>query len=98
MKPFLLNLKCDAQQLDTPTLHFDEALSLSVVSDTGLPLADSIHLVATATKTEAAPERDDEDVDYFIDMVDDESVVMSQRSVLATLTKTAAEKESDDSD
>jgi hypothetical protein len=94
MKPFLLNLKSDAHAPMVPTVVFDERLSLNVACDTGVPLASTSHLLATSTKTEAVPERDDDDPDYSID----ESPVFPDTTSLATLTKTSAEKESDDSD
>ena len=90
----MLHLMTEAHPANVPTIRFDEELSLNVISGTGLPLASSNHLLATATKTEAAPERDDADPDYSSDIMEPSS----RATVLATLTKTSAEKESDDSD
>jgi hypothetical protein len=95
MKPFLLHFRSDACKLNVPTMAFDEKLSLNVVSDTGVPLASTGYLLATATKTEAAPESDDSDPDYSLD---DKSNHENYSTILATVTKTAAKQESDDED
>ncbi len=88
MRPFLLNLRSEANELDLPHLTFDEALSVNLISESGEPLAGTRHLLATQTKTDAVPESDDDDVDFQ----------SNDDSALSTLTKTAAEKENDDSD
>lgn len=98
MKPFLLNLMSEARPAKVPKMRFDEGISLNMILDTGLPLASSRHLLATATKTEAAPETDDDDPDYSTEITRSEGGFSSQERALATLTKTAEEKESDDSD
>ena len=89
-KPFLLNFRSEANTVDVPHLTFDEKRSVNVVSESDEPLARTRYLLATQTKTEAAPESDDDNLDVDYHPNDD--------SMLRTLTKTAAEQENDDSD
>jgi len=61
MKPFLMYLISVAQRASVPAVLFDESLSVNILCDGTGPLALSPYLVATQTKTEAAPESDDQD-------------------------------------
>jgi len=60
-RPFLLNFKSDVHQVLLPSKKYDEASDLTLLNENEKPLAESLYLLGTQTKTEAAPEGEEGD-------------------------------------